>query len=49
MVSVVERCEAAAKRMWSIKVRHHSANYEEAKANCTHCYHLALPLHTQDL
>lgn len=42
MASVVEPCETPAKRMWSIKVRHHSTNYEAAKANCTHCYHLTL-------
>lgn len=28
--------------MWSVKIRHHSSNYEEAKANCTHCYHPVL-------
>ena len=33
MASVVEACEAPAKRMWSIKAHHHSTNYEAAKAN----------------
>lgn len=42
MASVVEPCEAAAKRMWSIKPHRHSANYEAAKANCTCYYHLTL-------